>query len=35
VLHPWLNTAESVQRILERRALAGQHPQTLRFTLPW
>ncbi len=24
----WLNMAESVQRILARRALAGQHPQT-------
>ncbi len=24
----WLNLAESVQRILVRRALAGQHPQT-------
>ncbi len=24
----WLNMAESVQRILVRRALAGQHPQT-------
>src|SRR5260370_21175547 len=26
----WLNMAESVQRILVRRALAGQHPQTPR-----
>jgi hypothetical protein len=24
----WLNIAESVQRIIHRRALAGQHPQT-------
>ncbi len=24
----WLNMAESVQRIIHRRALAGQHPQT-------
>ena len=24
----WLNRAESIQRILKRRALAGQHPQT-------
>jgi hypothetical protein len=24
----WLNMTESVQRILKRRALAGQHPQT-------
>jgi hypothetical protein len=24
----WLNMAESIQRILKRRALAGQHPQT-------
>jgi hypothetical protein len=33
VLYPplsgsWLNMAESIQRILGRRALAGQHPQT-------
>ena len=24
----WLNRAESVQRILKRRALDGQHPET-------
>lgn len=24
----WLNMAESMQRILKRRALEGQHPQT-------
>ena len=24
----WLNMAESIQRILKRRALSGQHPQT-------
>jgi hypothetical protein len=24
----WLNLAESLQRIIGRRALAGQHPQT-------
>jgi hypothetical protein len=24
----WLNMAESLQRILKRRALDGQHPQT-------
>jgi hypothetical protein len=24
----WLNMAESIQRILKRRALEGQHPQT-------
>jgi transposase len=24
----WLNMAESIQRILKRRALAGQHPQS-------
>ena len=26
----WLNMAESIQRILKRRALAGQHPQRRR-----
>jgi hypothetical protein len=26
----WLNMAESVQRILVRRALSGQHPETAR-----
>ena len=25
----WLNMAESIQRILVRRALAGQHPETV------
>lgn len=25
---PWLNMAESIQRIVSRRALAGQYPQT-------
>ena len=24
----WLNMAESIQRILKRRALSGQHPET-------
>ena len=24
----WLNMAESIQRVLKRRALAGQHPRT-------
>jgi hypothetical protein len=24
----WLNMAESIQRILKRRALGGQHPET-------
>ena len=24
----WLNMAESIQRVLKRRALAGQHPQS-------
>lgn len=31
----WLNMAESIQRILTRRALAGQHPQTPAEIIAW
>ena len=31
----WLNMAESIQRILSRRALAGQHPQSAAEVLAW
>jgi hypothetical protein len=31
----WLNMAESVQRILVRRALAGQHPQSAEEVMAW
>jgi DDE superfamily endonuclease len=31
----WLNMAESVQRILGRRALAGQHPQSAPELMAW
>jgi hypothetical protein len=31
----WLNMAESVQRILVRRALAGQHPQSAAEVMAW
>ena len=31
----WLNMAESIQRILKRRALAGQHPQSLAEIGTW
>jgi hypothetical protein len=31
----WLNMAESVQRILVRRALAGQHPQSAAEVMTW
>ena len=31
----WLNMAESIQRILVRRALAGQHPQTPEQIITW
>jgi hypothetical protein len=31
----WLNMAESVQRILKRRALNGQHPQTPSEIIEW
>jgi hypothetical protein len=31
----WLNLAESLQRILGRRALAGQHPETTQQVMDW
>ncbi len=31
----WLNMAESVQRIIKRRALDGQHPQTAEEIIGW
>lgn len=31
----WLNMAESLQRILHRRALAGQHPQSAHQLIDW
>jgi hypothetical protein len=31
----WLNMAESIQRIIVRRALAGQHPQTAQQVMDW
>ncbi|HYT87764.1 MAG TPA: transposase [Gemmataceae bacterium] len=31
----WLNLAESIQRILKRRALAGQHPSTPEQIIAW
>jgi hypothetical protein len=31
----WLNMAESLQRIIVRRALAGQHPQTPQEIITW
>jgi hypothetical protein len=31
----WLNMAESIQRILKRRALDGQHPQTPEAIIAW
>jgi DDE superfamily endonuclease len=31
----WLNMAESIQRILERRALEGQHPTTPEEIITW
>jgi transposase len=31
----WLNLAESVQRILVRRALAGQHPTSAQEVMEW
>jgi hypothetical protein len=31
----WLNMAESLQRIVARRALAGQHPQTPQEIIAW
>lgn len=31
----WLNLAESIQRILKRRALDGQHPQSAQEIIDW
>jgi hypothetical protein len=31
----WLNMAESVQRIIVRRALSGQHPQNAQQVIDW
>jgi hypothetical protein len=31
----WLNMAESLQRIIVRRALAGQHPQSAQQVIDW
>ena len=31
----WLNMAESVQRIIVRRALSGQHPQSAQQVIDW
>ncbi len=31
----WLNMSESIQRILIRRALAGQHPETVEQIIDW
>jgi hypothetical protein len=31
----WLNMAESIQRILVRRALAGQNPETPEQIIHW
>lgn len=31
----WLNMAESIQRILKRRALAGQYPQDVNTIITW
>jgi hypothetical protein len=31
----WLTMAESIQRILARRALEGQHPETARQLMEW
>jgi hypothetical protein len=31
----WLNMAESVQRILVRRALSGQYPQSAQEIIGW
>jgi hypothetical protein len=31
----WLNLAESLQRIIVRRALAGQHPESARQVMAW
>src|ERR1700730_11350171 len=31
----WLNMAESMQRIIVRRALSGQHPPTVQEIITW
>ena len=31
----WLNMAESIQRIIERRALEGQHPESPAEIIEW
>ena len=31
----WLNMAESIQHIIQRRALAGQHPETPGEIIAW
>jgi hypothetical protein len=31
----WLNMAESIQRIIERRALEGQHPENPADIIEW
>jgi len=31
----WLNMAESIQRIIQRRALAGQYPQDVATIIAW
>jgi DDE superfamily endonuclease len=31
----WLNMAESIQRVLKRRALDGQHPTTVAQIMAW
>jgi hypothetical protein len=31
----WLNMAESIQRIIVRRALSGQHPKTAQEVIDW
>jgi hypothetical protein len=31
----WLNLAESLQRILVRRALAGHHPRSAQDVMAW
>jgi hypothetical protein len=32
---PWLNMAESIQRVLKRRALGGQHPERVGQIIGW
>jgi hypothetical protein len=31
----WLNMAESIQRVLKRRALGGQHPTAVAEIMAW